>query len=275
MPRERHPSHSRVLGHFRPLCSPFLSVCLASVREATSCIDADFGTASCGWSVVTSGDRKMKSHQIIHCGHDLTVTCAQQRTAKGLLNFETCRMGNSHKSAIADIGNLARLAAMRRSPAGGAPDRHISGSSNAGRDHGGCKSPRLCGNRRTDSVIREGPLAIGANGVSTETAAPWNVQRRPSGLRGAASDLAWRLGPVSRLRLHLLASVLPHRFRQRYLFRASLARRPIAAQSVRRKPCGQLENRHIHALQIQTKNSSAPDLRLRLDPTPPPNFYGN
>ena len=37
------------------------------------------------------------------------------------------------------------------------------------------------------------------------------VQRCPSGLRGATTELAWRLGPVSRLRFHRPVSVLPHR----------------------------------------------------------------
>lgn len=39
------------------------------------------------------------------------------------------------------------------------------------------------------------------------------VQRRPSGLRGAISELAWRLGPVSRLRFHRPLGFLPHRRR--------------------------------------------------------------
>ena len=42
------------------------------------------------------------------------------------------------------------------------------------------------------------------------------VQRRPSGLRGATTELAWRLGPVSRLRFHRPVSVLPHRRRPRH-----------------------------------------------------------
>ena len=33
------------------------------------------------------------------------------------------------------------------------------------------------------------------------------------GLRGAATDLTWRFGPVSRLRFHRPASFLPHRLR--------------------------------------------------------------
>lgn len=87
------------------------------------------------------------------------------------------------------------------------------------------------------------------------------------GLRGAASGLAWRLAPVSRLRLHRPPGVLPHRPRERYCraghagpqltsrsnpgtsipdgahrflvahsCRASLARRRFAAQPVRREP---------------------------------------
>ena len=41
-------------------------------------------------------------------------------------------------------------------------------------------------------------------------------QRRPSGLRGATSGLAWRLGPVSRLRFHRPIDFLPHRRCRRY-----------------------------------------------------------
>ena len=50
------------------------------------------------------------------------------------------------------------------------------------------------------------------------------VQRGPSGLRGAASGLTWWLGPVSRLRFHRPASVLPHRQHQRYLLPRAAAR---------------------------------------------------
>ena len=56
LPRERLPSHSLVLGPSRPLCSPFFSSGLASVREVTSSIGAGSGAASCGWEVVASGD---------------------------------------------------------------------------------------------------------------------------------------------------------------------------------------------------------------------------
>ena len=59
--RERHPSHFRVFGPFRPLCSPFLSVCLASVREVTSGNHAGFGVVGCGWKLVTLRDRRIKS----------------------------------------------------------------------------------------------------------------------------------------------------------------------------------------------------------------------
>lgn len=48
------------------------------------------------------------------------------------------------------------------------------------------------------------------------------VQRRPSGLRGAASDLTWWLGPVSRLRFHRPTRFLPHRRRRRYPTPAAL-----------------------------------------------------
>ena len=47
-------------------------------------------------------------------------------------------------------------------------------------------------------------------------------QRRPSGLRGATSGLAWRLGPVSRQRFHRPVDFLPHRRRRRYLTPAAL-----------------------------------------------------
>ena len=49
------------------------------------------------------------------------------------------------------------------------------------------------------------------------------VQRRPSGLRGAASELAWRLVPVSRQHLHRPASVLPYRQRYRQTVNAKRA----------------------------------------------------
>ena len=48
LPRERHPSHFRVSGPLRPLCSPFLSGGLASVREATSSIGAGLEAIDCG-----------------------------------------------------------------------------------------------------------------------------------------------------------------------------------------------------------------------------------
>ena len=48
------------------------------------------------------------------------------------------------------------------------------------------------------------------------------VQRRPSGLRGAASDLTWWLGPVSRLRFHRPTRFLPHRRWRRYPTSAAL-----------------------------------------------------
>jgi len=64
------------------------------------------------------------------------------------------------------------------------------------------------------------------------------VQRGPSGLRGAASGLTWRLGPVSRLRFHRPVSVLPHRQRLRYSLPRFACQTTIAAQSVRPKPCG-------------------------------------
>ena len=57
---------------------------------------------------------------------------------------------------------------------------------------------------------------IGPVGKSPGTCALWNTSRATSpvlGLRGAASELAWRLGPVSRLRFHWLIRVLPHRRR--------------------------------------------------------------
>ena len=65
LPRERHPSHFRVFCPLRPLCSLFLSGGLASVREATSCIDAGIRAIGCGWRLVTFGDRKMKLRQVV------------------------------------------------------------------------------------------------------------------------------------------------------------------------------------------------------------------
>ena len=55
-PRERYPFRFSALGPSRPLCSPFFSSGLASVREVTSSIGAGSGAASCGWEVVASGD---------------------------------------------------------------------------------------------------------------------------------------------------------------------------------------------------------------------------
>ena len=83
LPHERHPSRFRVFGLPWPLCSPFLSVCLASVREVTSCIDAGFRAASFGWKVVAAGDRNRKSHRIILSGHGLDVACVKKQTLKG------------------------------------------------------------------------------------------------------------------------------------------------------------------------------------------------
>ena len=83
LPHERHPSRFRVFGPPWPLCSPFLSVCLASVREVTSCIDAGFRAASFGWKVVAAGDRNRKSHRIILSGHGLDVACVKKQTLKG------------------------------------------------------------------------------------------------------------------------------------------------------------------------------------------------
>ena len=42
------------------------------------------------------------------------------------------------------------------------------------------------------------------------------MQRCPTGQRGAASELAWRLGPVSRRHLHRLRCYLPHWPHRRY-----------------------------------------------------------
>ena len=60
-------------------------------------------------------------------------------------------------------------------------------------------------------------------------------QRRPSGLRGAASGLTWRLGPVARLRFHRPVSFLPHR---QQICRASLARRRLLRNLSAGSPAG-------------------------------------
>ena len=52
LPRERHSSHPRAFGPPLPLCSLLFSGGLASVREATSCIDADFEEVGCGWQLL-------------------------------------------------------------------------------------------------------------------------------------------------------------------------------------------------------------------------------
>ena len=69
LPRERHPPHFRAFGPPWPLCSRFLSGGLASVREATSSIGAGFRAVGCGCRLVASGDRSMKSRQIIFRGN--------------------------------------------------------------------------------------------------------------------------------------------------------------------------------------------------------------
>lgn len=62
-------------------------------------------------------------------------------------------------------------------------------------------------------------------------------QRRPRlrGLRGATSELAWRLGPVSCLRLHRPVSFLLYR---RPICRASLARRRLLRNPSAGSPAG-------------------------------------
>ena len=109
------------------------------------------------------------------------------------------------------------------------------------------------------------------------------VQRRPSGLRGAASELAWQLGPVSRLRFHRPVGFLPHRQRRRYRddvhrtftsnpCRAQLPDDGLAQQSVRRKPCGQQTVKPAY-----TCRPSKPKPLSRVSPTDnrsTPNFYG-
>jgi hypothetical protein len=55
------------------------------------------------------------------------------------------------------------------------------------------------------------------------------------GLRGAASELAWRLGPVSRLRFHRPVSFLPH---PQQICRASLARRRLLRNPSAGSPAG-------------------------------------
>jgi hypothetical protein len=104
LPRERRIPHFRAFGPPWPLCSPFLSGDLASVREVTSFIDGGFRAVGCSCRLATSDDRSMKSHQISSSGgYDLTVSCSRQRTFKGLLDSETCRKGNSISSAGADL----------------------------------------------------------------------------------------------------------------------------------------------------------------------------
>ena len=110
---------------------------------------------------------------------------------------------------------------------GGGLPWHRSWCSNDGRDRSGCRSAQPCGNRRTGSVFREGPLAVRANGVSAGDVCVMtyfvrNVVPGRRGLRGATADLTWRLGPVSRLRFHRPVRFLPYRHP---ICRASLARR--------------------------------------------------
>ena len=118
------------------------------------------------------------------------------------------------------------------------------------------------------------------------------------GLRGAASELAWRLGPVSRLRFHRPVGFLLHRRRWRYLHanqalfvrplqftltrpsgdpcRASLARRWIALQSIRRNPCGRQTAKPPYSC-LKFKNQNHIRLALACHPqsSSPPGFCGN
>ena len=75
------------------------------------------------------------------------------------------RRGHDGRDACLD--NAGRLHAVSC----GEPATHILRCSNDGLDHSGRRSARRCGNRRTGSVFREGPLAVRANGQRTQTCA--------------------------------------------------------------------------------------------------------
>ena len=94
LPRERFPSHSAVMGPSKPLCSPVFSICLASVREVTSCIGAGLGAAGCALEVVASGDPKHEIAPETSSGdNDLIVRSSRQKTFKRLLDPQTCWTG--------------------------------------------------------------------------------------------------------------------------------------------------------------------------------------
>lgn len=113
----------------------------------------------------------------------------------------------------------------------------------AANDHGGAatrtqetSSREVHGQRKANGGRQQRPL----RGILC-------MRRCPLGQRGAASELAWRLGPLSRRHLHRLRCYLPHRprrhhhliqYRQPQPCRTAFARRQFAAQPARRKPCG-------------------------------------
>ena len=117
------------------------------------------------------------------------------------------RRGHSGRDACPDSDD------RRIVTTAGVPAAHIPRCNTGCRDHSGCRYARGCGSRRTGSVVLGVPLAVRANGVSAGDACVMtyfvrNVVPGRRGLRGAASELAWRLGPVSRLRFHRPVSFL-------------------------------------------------------------------
>lgn len=129
--------------------------------------------------------------------------------------------GRDYRDGCVDSDNLLRALHIA-----GRAGRNVCCSSGC-RDRSSYRSVRRCGNQRTGSVFRVCPLAVRANGVSARDTCVMtyfvrNVVPGRRGLRGAASELAWRLVPMSRLRFHRPVSFLPH---PQHICRASLARR--------------------------------------------------
>jgi len=126
-------------------------------------------------------------------------------------------------------------------------------------DHGGAatrtqiaSSRKVHGQKRANGGRQRRPL----RGIL-------GMQRCPSGQRGAASELAWRLVPVSRRHRHRLRCYLPHRSHRRYRLvqhhhprtcRTAFARRLFAPQTARREPCGQPAKTTIDKLNRQNLN---------------------
>ena len=153
--------------------------------------------------------------------------------------------------------------------------RHIDGPlwrtpwcSSGCRDRSGCRSVRQCGNRRTRSVVRAFPLAVGANGeecrerlrhdILRAHRRPW--QKEGTSGRGIGAGLAVGPGvaPAFPLAepLFTRSARLPH----------SVCQTTMAAPFIRRKPCGpQTEKPAYLCLKFKNKIHPANSPRLHVD----------